>query len=72
MANLLPQNVLHKTTKDVTIGGHLIPEGTTIVPQISAVLYDERVCNSAGGFGLLTKSLGVSVLSLGHPKFSRE
>ncbi|KAH7711212.1 Protein CYP-33C9 [Aphelenchoides avenae] len=43
MANLIPQNVLHKTTRDVTIDGYLIPVGTTIVPQISAILYDERI-----------------------------
>ncbi|KAH7680384.1 Protein CYP-33E1, partial [Aphelenchoides avenae] len=42
LCNLLPQNVPRKTTRDVTIDGYLIPKGTTIVPQISAVLYDEK------------------------------
>ena len=41
--NLLPQNLLHKTTKDVKVGEYWIKEGTTITPQISTVLFDEKV-----------------------------
>uniref|UniRef100_A0A914Y2X9 Cytochrome P450 n=1 Tax=Panagrolaimus superbus TaxID=310955 RepID=A0A914Y2X9_9BILA len=37
MANLLPLNLLHKTTRDVTIHGHFIPKNTCIVPQIGNI-----------------------------------
>uniref|UniRef100_A0AC35EUI7 Cytochrome P450 n=1 Tax=Panagrolaimus sp. PS1159 TaxID=55785 RepID=A0AC35EUI7_9BILA len=42
MANVFPQNLGRRNTKDVVIGGYKIKEGTTIMPLISAVLYDER------------------------------
>lgn len=48
MANLLPQNVPHETTRDVVIDGYTIPKGTTIIPQISCVLYDEKVSRHCG------------------------
>jgi len=34
---------MHKLTKDVVIDGHFLPKGTSIVPQISAVLADGEV-----------------------------
>ena len=40
--NLVPFNVLHRTTKDVTIHGHHIPKDTVITHQVSSVLFDER------------------------------
>lgn len=43
IANLLLQNILHKTTKEVSINGFKIPKGTEIVDQISCVLYDENI-----------------------------
>ncbi|CAJ0567340.1 unnamed protein product, partial [Mesorhabditis spiculigera] len=43
LCNLLPQNLFRVNTEDVTIGGYSIPAGSVIVPQISAVMYDERV-----------------------------
>ncbi|XGW01299.1 hypothetical protein V3C99_013894, partial [Haemonchus contortus] len=43
LANLLPMNVLHETTCDVEIEGYHIPSGTIFLPQISSVLYDEKV-----------------------------
>ncbi|KAK0396070.1 hypothetical protein QR680_001553 [Steinernema hermaphroditum] len=42
-ANLLAQNLFHKTTRDAVIEGHHIPKGTCIIPQISCVLLDEKV-----------------------------
>lgn len=49
LANILPQNLLHKTTKDVVIEGYTVAKGTCIVPQISVVLYDETVGSSSSG-----------------------
>ena len=42
--NLFLFNVFHKALDDVLIDGHLIKKGSVIFPQISCVLYDERVC----------------------------
>ncbi|KAH7716430.1 Protein CYP-33C9 [Aphelenchoides avenae] len=43
LCNLVPQNIPHTTTKDVTLAGYFLPKGTIVIPQISAVLYDEQV-----------------------------
>lgn len=43
MANIIPNNALRKVSRDVNVGGYLIPKNTTIVPQISTVLYNEEV-----------------------------
>ncbi|CAJ0570877.1 unnamed protein product, partial [Mesorhabditis spiculigera] len=43
VANLLPQNLQRKLLEDTVIGGHPIKAGTVVMPQISTVLYDERV-----------------------------
>ncbi|XP_054831455.1 cytochrome P450 2K6-like [Eublepharis macularius] len=40
-ANIIPTNVPHATTVDVTLGGYFIPKGTHIVPLLYSVLYDE-------------------------------
>uniref|UniRef100_A0A914BVR7 Cytochrome P450 n=1 Tax=Acrobeloides nanus TaxID=290746 RepID=A0A914BVR7_9BILA len=42
IANLLPINVRHTTTRDVIIKGYNIKEGTLIVPHIGMVLYNEE------------------------------
>ena len=42
-ANILPHNVYHRVTKDVTINGYFIPKDTVVVDQISCVLYDEKL-----------------------------
>ncbi|CAJ0566447.1 unnamed protein product, partial [Mesorhabditis spiculigera] len=42
-ANLLPQNLQRKLLADTVIGDYEIKAGTVVMPQISAVLYDERV-----------------------------
>ncbi|KAH7718336.1 Protein CYP-33E2 [Aphelenchoides avenae] len=43
MCNLLPQNLLHRTTRDVVVDGYHLPKGTTIVPQMSCTHFDENV-----------------------------
>ena len=42
LVNLLAQNLPHKTLKDTTVNGYRIPRNTVIIPQISAVLYEEK------------------------------
>ncbi|KAI1706803.1 cytochrome p450 domain-containing protein [Ditylenchus destructor] len=43
IANLLPQNVPHKTTRAVNIGGMKIDKDVVVLPQISCVLFDEKL-----------------------------
>lgn len=43
LANLVPQNLCRYNSEDVQIEGFKIPAGTIMVPQISTVLYDEKV-----------------------------
>ncbi|KAI1729909.1 cytochrome p450 domain-containing protein [Ditylenchus destructor] len=42
-ANLLPLNLLRRTTREVNIDGHVIPKGTNVSPMISCVLYDPKI-----------------------------
>ncbi|GMT08217.1 hypothetical protein PENTCL1PPCAC_30391, partial [Pristionchus entomophagus] len=42
-ANIMPQNLLHQTKKNVTIGGVRIPSGTSVSPQISMLLTDDTI-----------------------------
>ncbi|KAL8173127.1 UNVERIFIED_CONTAM: hypothetical protein K2H54_040389 [Gekko kuhli] len=39
--NIVPMNVPHATTADVTLEDYFIPKGTHIVPLLYSVLYDE-------------------------------
>ncbi|CAJ0954202.1 unnamed protein product, partial [Mesorhabditis belari] len=50
LANLLPVNIFRKTTEDVTINGYNLPRGTTVIPQISTVMYDEKLFPSPHSF----------------------
>ena len=43
LSNLLPLNLTRVANKDVKIGGHNLKAGTVVIPQISTVLFDERV-----------------------------
>uniref|UniRef100_A0AC34RBX2 Cytochrome P450 n=1 Tax=Panagrolaimus sp. JU765 TaxID=591449 RepID=A0AC34RBX2_9BILA len=43
MTNLLLIGLFHETLDDVVVGGHKIPKGTVIVPQISNVLFNEQI-----------------------------
>ncbi|XP_062972024.1 cytochrome P450 2K6-like isoform X2 [Elgaria multicarinata webbii] len=40
-ADIIPTNLPHATTVDVTFEGYFIPKGTHIVPLLSSVLHDE-------------------------------
>ena len=42
MANLLTMNLHHRSTKDTIIHGYNIPANTTILYQISTVLYSQK------------------------------
>lgn len=43
LCNLVPNNVLHTTTREVVVDGYVLPAGTCITPQISVVLYDDTI-----------------------------
>ncbi|XP_053880118.1 cytochrome P450 2K4-like [Malaclemys terrapin pileata] len=40
-ANILPMDLPHETTEDVTLKGYFIPKGTYIIPLLASVLQDE-------------------------------
>ncbi|NXP96789.1 CP2K6 protein, partial [Vidua macroura] len=40
-ANILPLNLPHETTADVTLQGYFIPKGTYIIPLLTSVLKDQ-------------------------------
>ncbi|NXU90535.1 CP2K1 protein, partial [Xiphorhynchus elegans] len=40
-ANILPLNLPHETTADVTLKGYFIPKGTFIIPLLTSVLHDK-------------------------------
>ncbi|XP_063771249.1 cytochrome P450 2C5-like [Pseudophryne corroboree] len=39
--NIVPANLPHATTQDVTFRGYFIPKGTYIIPLLTSVLYDK-------------------------------
>lgn len=41
-ANLVPTNVPHMTSEDVTLKGFFIPKGTQIIPSLTSVLRDTK------------------------------
>ncbi|KAJ0061188.1 hypothetical protein NL108_013137 [Boleophthalmus pectinirostris] len=41
MANVVPMNLSHRTSRDVTFQGHFIKKGTTVYPVLASVLFDE-------------------------------
>ncbi|KAH7723232.1 Protein CYP-33C9 [Aphelenchoides avenae] len=43
LCNLVPQSILRRTLQEVELGGVKIAAGTTVVPQISCLLYNEKV-----------------------------
>ncbi|KAI1707807.1 cytochrome p450 domain-containing protein [Ditylenchus destructor] len=43
LSNLMPQNFYRRTMRDVELNGYTLPKYTTVVPQISCVLLDEKI-----------------------------
>ncbi|XP_042360763.1 cytochrome P450 2K1-like [Plectropomus leopardus] len=41
LANIGPLSIPHKTSQDVTFQDYFIKEGTTVIPLLTSVLYDE-------------------------------
>nr|XP_057905477.1 cytochrome P450 2K1-like isoform X2 [Doryrhamphus excisus] len=41
LANIFPMSVNHSTSRDVTFQGYFIEKGTTVLPLLTSVLYDE-------------------------------
>ncbi|XP_073442612.1 cytochrome P450 2C5-like [Dendrobates tinctorius] len=41
-ANVLPTNLPHMTTQDVTLNGFFLPKGTHIMPSMTSVLRDDK------------------------------
>uniref|UniRef100_A0A087XVY6 Uncharacterized protein n=1 Tax=Poecilia formosa TaxID=48698 RepID=A0A087XVY6_POEFO len=48
--NVIPMSVPHKTSRDVTFQGYFIKEGTTVIPLLASVLYDESEWESPHTF----------------------
>ncbi|CAJ1075060.1 hypothetical protein L3Q82_014178%2C partial [Xyrichtys novacula] len=41
LANIVPMNLPHQTSRDITFQGHFIKKGTIVFPLLSSVLHDE-------------------------------
>ncbi|XP_077353486.1 cytochrome P450 2K1-like isoform X1 [Festucalex cinctus] len=41
LANIVPMDILHQTSRDVTFQGYFIQKGTTVLPLLTSVLHDE-------------------------------
>ncbi|XP_032443870.1 cytochrome P450 2K4-like [Xiphophorus hellerii] len=50
LCNISPMAVPHKTSQDVTFHGYFIKEGTTVIPLLTSVLYDESEWESPHTF----------------------
>ncbi|PIO36694.1 hypothetical protein AB205_0049780, partial [Aquarana catesbeiana] len=40
-SNIIPTNLPHATTQDVTFKGYFLPKGTYVIPLLASVLHDE-------------------------------
>ncbi|XP_004071472.1 cytochrome P450 2K1 [Oryzias latipes] len=50
LANIAPMAIPHTTSKDVTFQGYFIKKGTTVLPLLTSVLYDESEWESPRTF----------------------
>ncbi|XP_078141646.1 cytochrome P450 2J4-like isoform X2 [Centroberyx gerrardi] len=42
MGNIVPLNALRMAAKDTTLGGYFIPKGTSLMPNLTSVLFDKN------------------------------
>ncbi|KAM4629268.1 uncharacterized protein ACJ7VT_001612 [Polymixia lowei] len=42
MGNIVPLNLLRMAAKDTTLGGYFIPKGTSLMPNLTSVLFDKN------------------------------
>ncbi|XP_004476754.2 cytochrome P450 2E1 [Dasypus novemcinctus] len=40
--NLVPSNLPHEATRDITFRGYVIPKGTVVIPTLDSLLYDKQ------------------------------
>ncbi|KAM9385850.1 uncharacterized protein KZ484_007429 [Pholidichthys leucotaenia] len=50
MADIAPLNLLHMTTKDITLDKYTIPKGTLILPSLHSILHDESIWETPQSF----------------------
>ncbi|XP_073349828.1 cytochrome P450 2K1-like [Pagrus major] len=50
LANIVPMAIPHKTSRDITFQGYFIKGGTTVLPLLTSVLYDESEWESPHTF----------------------
>ncbi|KAM6904927.1 cytochrome P450 2K1-like [Xenentodon cancila] len=50
LANIVPMAIPHTTSKDVTFQGYFIKEGTTVLPLLTSVLYDDSEWENPDAF----------------------
>ncbi|XP_042337701.1 cytochrome P450 2J5-like, partial [Plectropomus leopardus] len=50
IGNIVPLNGLRKAAKDTTLGGYFIPKGTSLMPNLTSVLFDKTEWESPETF----------------------
>ncbi|XP_051233222.1 cytochrome P450 2J4-like isoform X1 [Dicentrarchus labrax] len=50
MANIIPLNLAHMASKDITLDKYTIPKGTMILPTLDSVLHDESMWETPHSF----------------------
>ncbi|MEQ2178636.1 hypothetical protein GOODEAATRI_016158 [Goodea atripinnis] len=50
MGNIVPLNGLRMTARDTTLGGYFIPKGTTVMPNLTSVLFDKNEWETPDSF----------------------
>ncbi|RUS79528.1 hypothetical protein EGW08_012696 [Elysia chlorotica] len=46
LANVVPHSILRKTSEEITVGEYVIPQGTTLIPNLDSVLHDPEIWGS--------------------------